>query len=124
MEGENAERFRNGVKEMNGIPWYGVFCYFFEFFVWLYYENCEKYYGADSKITASEKRILISHWCGNGYKKLTANKFDDFRYNLFAKTGYLIIGDGSEDSSITTEGLPDYAVPPVYLIPLMLLLKL
>ena len=84
----------------------------------------EKYYGADSKITASEKRILISHWCGNGYKKLTANKFDDFRYNLFAKTGCLIIGDGSEDSSITTEGLPDYAVPPVYLIPLMLLLKL
>ena len=83
-----------------------------------------KYYGADSKITASEKRILISHWCGNGYKKLTANKFDDFRYNLFAKTGCLIIGDGSEDSSITTEGLPDYAVPSVYLIPLMLLLKL
>ena len=73
---------------MNGIPWYGVpnatdiwqladggypatlkeFVKH-QLFAWLDDdENCEKWYGADSKITASEKGILINHWCGNAYK--------------------------------------------------------
>ena len=81
LAGQIAERFGNSVKEMNRIPWYGIpnatdiwqpvdggyaatlkaFAKH-EFFAWLDdNENCEKWYGADSKITASEKRILISH---------------------------------------------------------------
>ena len=72
-------------------------------------------YGADSKITASEKRIPISQWCGNFYKMLTANKIDDFRYSMFAKLGHLITADGSKDSSITLEGLPEYDVPSLSL---------
>ena len=47
--------------------------------------------------------------------KLTANKFYDIRYRLFAKTVCLIIAYCSEDSSITPEGLLAYTVPPVLL---------
>ena len=108
----------NSVKEINGISQYGIpnatdiwkpvdggypatLKVFVkqEFFAWLDDDDkCENWYGANSKITASEKRILISHWRSNAYKKLTANKFDDFRYRLFTKTGCLITADGSKDS--------------------------
>ena len=89
-----------------------------EFFKWLDdEENCEEWYGVDSKITASEQRIRISHWCGNAYRKLTSFKYDDFLRRLFTKTGCLITADGREDHLISPEGLPDYTVPPVLLEP-------
>lgn len=46
---------------------------------------------------------------------LTANKIDDFRYSMFAKLRHLITADGSKDSSITLEGLPEYDVPSLSL---------
>ena len=137
LEGQIADDFRETVRALNGIPWYGVkndtdiwqpvdggyaatlkALVKQEFFKWLDdVENCEKWYGVDSKITATEKRILISHWCGNAYRKLTSSKYDDFRRRLFTKTGCLITADGSEDYLISPEGLPDYTVPPVLLEP-------
>ena len=149
LEGQIADDFRETVRALNGIPWYGVKNAsdiwqpvdggyaatlkalvkqeFFkwltlkalvkqEFFKWLDdEENCEKWYGVDSKITASRKRILISHWCGNAYRKLTSSKYDDFRRRLFTKTGCLITADGTEDHLISPEGLPDYTVLSVLL---------
>ena len=39
-----------------------------EFFNWLHDEdNVEKWYGAESHIRASKKRILITKWVGNAY---------------------------------------------------------
>ena len=42
-------------------------------------ENMKKWYDEDSHITASEKRILVTHWVGNAYHKLTSSKYHSFR---------------------------------------------
>ena len=90
-----------------------------EFFAWLDDDdNIDLWYGDKSHITASEKRILITRWVGNAYRKLLSDKYDSFRWRLFEKTGCLITADGSGDELIQPEGLPDYKVPaPIPLEP-------
>ena len=48
-----------------------------EFFDWLdNNENMKKWYREDLHITANERRILVTHWVGNAYRKLTSSKYD------------------------------------------------
>ena len=70
----------------------------------------EKCYGADSHITISVKRILITNWTGNAYRRLTQSPYDGFRWRLLEKTGCLIAADSSEYNKINPD-LPDYRVP-------------
>ena len=57
-----------------------------DFFNWLDDEdNVEKWYGAESHITASEKRILITKWAGNAYHQLNRPSYDKFRWRLFER---------------------------------------
>lgn len=65
----------------------------------------------DSKITVSEKQILITKWCGNAYHCLNTFKYDSFRWRLFKKAGCLITTDSLNDNKINPEGLPNYVVP-------------
>ena len=136
LEGQTKPAFNDEVIAQKGIPVFGVAnatdiwqpvdggygatlkrLVNQEFFNWLDdEENCEKWYGEKSKISASEKRILITHWVAAAYKRLTAPKFDGFRYRLFEKTGCLITADGSDDHKINPEGLQDYKVPPPILL--------
>ena len=82
------------------------------FFNWLDDdENANKWYGVD-KFTASERRILITHWVGEGYRKLLNSTYDSYRWRLFQKTGCLLTADGSDDHLVQPEGLSDYSVPP------------
>ena len=39
-------------------------------------ENAEKWYGHDSYFTSKERRILITHWIGEAYEKLTSAEYD------------------------------------------------
>ena len=71
-------------------------------------ENIGKWYGEKSHITAIEKRILITHWAGNAYRKFCDSRYDNFRWRLFEKTGCLITADGSEDAKVSPEGLLNY----------------
>ena len=63
-------------------------------------ENMRKWYGEDSHIIASEKRILVTHWVVNAYRKLTSSKYNSFRWQMFEKAGHLITADGSEGKKI------------------------
>ena len=65
-----------------------------------------------SHINASEKKILITHWAGNAYRKLCDSRYDNFRWRLFEKTGCLITADGSEDAKVFPEGLLNYELQP------------
>jgi len=56
--------------------------------------------GYDSKLTASERRILISHWVGEAWNKLCAPEYDNLRRRCWEKTGCLMTADGSEDPSV------------------------
>ena len=72
-----------------------------EFFNWLGdNENMKKWYGENAHITASEKQILVTHWVGNAYRKLTSSKYNSFRWRMFEKAGHLITADGSEGKKI------------------------
>ena len=126
------DRFRETVEELNGLGWFGIpgatdiwqpvdggyastlkALIRQKFFNWLDdAENLDKWYGADSHITASEKRILITHWVGKAYRKLTSSRYDSFRWRMFGKTGCLITADASEDGNIQPEGLSGYVMPP------------
>ena len=62
-------------------------------------------------MTASDRRILITHWVGEANKKLQGDAYASFRKGCFLRTGCLITADGSDDDKIKPEGLPDY-IPP------------
>ena len=72
-------------------------------------DNLQKW--EDGKITASEKRILITKWVGEAWDII----FKSGKYNqdkFFEHTGCLLTLDGSEDHLIKIQRLPDYKPPP------------
>ena len=79
-------------------------------------ENTDKWYGLDQNFSASDRRILITHWVGEAYKSLTDTKFDHYRRRLFQKTGCLLTTDGTDDDLVQPEGLQNYNVPPPTMI--------
>ena len=74
-------------------------------------DNADRWYNNTDPFSAKERRILIIHWAGQAYEKLTSPEYDKFRWRLWEKTGCLITVDGSDDNKIHPEGLPDYNVP-------------
>ena len=139
LEVQVHESFRKSVSDQKGITRFGVpgATYIWQpvdggygatlkalinqqFFDWLEDdENIEKWYGEKSHISASEKRILITHWAGNAYRKLCEPRYDNFRWRLFAKTGCLITADASENAKVTPEGLLNYELqPPIDIDPI------
>ena len=88
-----------------------------QFTTWLEGEsNADRWYGNSQGFTARERRYLISHWAGSAYEELVSDKYKDFWWRQFEKTGCLITADGSEDDKINPEGLPNYRVPPPSLL--------
>ena len=75
-------------------------------------ENAERWYGHGQPFSASERRILITHWVGDAWNTLSGPDYDHLRQRCWEKTGCLMTADGSEDDKITPEGLPNYRVPP------------
>ena len=75
-------------------------------------EHADRWYGNEEPYSAKERRILITHWAGEAYKKLCGDEYNEFRKTLWLKTGCLITPDGSNDDKIASEGLPNYQVPP------------
>ena len=62
------------------------------------------------KLTASEKRILITQFVGAAWDKLfSSEQYKPFSF--FQKTGCLLTLDGSEDDKVNIEGCPDYKLP-------------
>lgn len=76
--------------------------------------NLDRWTGmsAQKGFTASERRILITQWVGEAYKRLQEIDYKSFRWNCFEKTGCLMTADNSGDEKIKPEGLSDYKVLP------------
>ena len=79
-------------------------------------DNAERWYGNERPYTAKERRILISHWAGEAYKKLCSTEYDAFRVKIWQKTGCLMTADGTDDDRVQPEGLADYKLPPPLLL--------
>ena len=76
-------------------------------------DNLECWLGNDNKkLSAKQRRILLTHWVGEAYKTLQSERYTSFRKNCFEKTGCLITADGSHDEKIKPESLEGYKVTP------------
>ena len=64
-------------------------------------DNVEKW--ESNKLTASDRRVLITQWTGEDAKQIDR----DIRYRrrLFEKTGLAMTADGSDDNLINLEGV-------------------
>ena len=76
-------------------------------------DNADRWFSHENKFTASERRILITHWAGEAWDTLVSSrKYEHVIRKCWEKTGCLMTADGSEDHLIKPEGLLDYTVPP------------
>ena len=66
-------------------------------------DNLDKWH---EKLSAKDRRILMTQWTGEAWSELKENK--GFLKRLFEKTGCLLTIDGSGDEYITPQGLEDY----------------
>lgn len=66
-------------------------------------ENLDKWH---DKLSAKDRRILMTRWTEEAWSELKENK--GFLKRLFEKTGCLLTIDGSGDEFITPQGLKDY----------------
>ena len=62
----------------------------------------------NGKITAGERRVLLSKWVGEAWEELSKNK--DMIERSFKKCGISVAADGSEDFEIHLEGVENYRV--------------
>ena len=75
--------------------------------VWLDTEsNLEAW--ESGKLTASQRRILMTQWVGEAWEVFNSEKYDNARFRYFEKTGCLMSADGSGDEYITPEGTMNY----------------
>ena len=64
------------------------------------------------KMSASDRRILLTLWAGHAFEVLISSDYDNLRKRCFEKTGCLLTADGTNDDLVQPEGLTDYKVFP------------
>ena len=137
LEAQCSDSFKETVHKMNGLVWYGLKngtdlwqvvdagvaqllknLIAIEHNEWLDIdENADPWFCHKKKFTSSERRILITHWGGKAWEKLTSPKLTSPKYASFIrkcwqKTGCLMTADDSDDKLIQPEGLLNYSVQP------------
>ena len=73
-----------------------------------YLNNTESW--VEGKVSAKERRILMTKWVADAWEKICQNHQASIQRS-FAKCGIALPYDGSRDSEIHIEGIPDYHVP-------------
>ena len=66
-------------------------------------ENLELW--ESGKMTASQRRILMTQWVGKAIETYNSQRYADTRRRLFEKTGCFMTADGSGDHRIQPEGV-------------------
>ena len=132
LTAQTHDSFKSAVSEISGVAWFGLpkatdlwqpvdagYAQLLKVLMRQQFENwldddehAERWYANEKPFTASERRVLITHWGGNAYKKLCSPQYDDLRLQIFVKTGCLMTSDGSDDHLVKPEGLADYVIPP------------
>ena len=131
LTSHKRDPFKDAIREIGGLIWYGepnatdiwqpVDAGYGQqvkvmvkqaFFRWLEDDyNSDLWYDATRSFTASDKRILVTKWVGDAWRKLNNVKYDAMRRRFFEKTGCLLTATGEHDELVQPEGLPNYQVP-------------
>ena len=72
--------------------------------------NLERY--VEGKMSASERRVLMTKWVGEAWSKV--GKMKDSIIRSFKKCGLSVALDGSEDDQVNIEGIPNYQIPKAF----------
>ena len=75
-------------------------------------DNTDRWFQNEKPYTSMERRILITNWAGEAWKKLSKPEYDNLRKSCWVRTGCLLTADGSDDNLVKPEGLDGYEVPP------------
>ena len=70
-------------------------------------ENLQLY--TEGKLTASDRRVLLTKWVGRPWQEVSQNK--DAIVRSFKKCGISLDLSGSENNEINIEGIPNYKMP-------------
>ena len=70
-------------------------------------ENLDKY--TNRKITTSDRRVLITHWCGNAWSSINRDSVK----HCFKKLGLSVALDGEENEIVNIPKLPMYKMPDI-----------
>ena len=79
-------------------------------------ENADRWFGNDKPFSAKERRILISHWAGKTWDKLSSEKYDSFREGIWQITGCMMTVDGTNDEKINQKVSPNTQSPLLQLL--------
>lgn len=70
-------------------------------------ENLALY--TEGRLTASDRRVLLTKWVGVAWQEINQKK--DVIVRSFRKCGISLAVDGTENSEVKIEGIPDYKMP-------------
>ena len=70
-------------------------------------ENLDKY--TNRKITASDRRVLITQWCGNAWSSINRDSVK----HCFKQLGLSVALDGEENEIVNIPKLPMYKMPDI-----------
>ena len=132
LEAHCTEEFKVAVRDQKGLVWYGLtdgtdlwqpadagYAQVLKTLIsrehqdWLDRDdNADRWFQNEKPYTAMERRILITNWAGEAWKKLSKPEYDNLRKSCWLKTGCLLTADGSDDNLVKLEGLDGYEVPP------------
>ena len=63
----------------------------------------------EGKLSASQRRILMTKWIGQAWNKISGMKESNVR--SFRKCGLLVALDGSENAQVSIDCIPKYEIP-------------
>ena len=63
----------------------------------------------EGKLSASQRRILMTKWVGQARKKISGMTESIIR--SFKKCGFSVALDGSENAQVSIDGIPNYKMP-------------
>ena len=132
LEAHCTEEFKVAVRDQKGLVWYGLaggtdlwqpvdagYAQVLKTLIsrehqdWLDRDdNADRWFQNEKPYTAMERRILITNWAGEAWKKLSKPEYDNLRKSCWVKTGCLLTDDGSDDNLVKPEGLDGCEVPP------------
>ena len=77
----------------------------------LFEDHLDKYLElhVEDKLSASQRRILMTNWVGQAWKKISGMKESIKR--SFKKCGFSVVLDGSKNALVSIDGIPNYEMP-------------
>ena len=66
----------------------------------------------EGKLSASQRRLLMTKWVGQGWKKISG--MNELIIRSFKKCSFLVALDRSKNGQVSIDDIPNYEMPQQY----------